>query len=171
MGRDQLVSHIMYGCLRGIASADAQYCNISCGMCADGWGGSCATNANCSIGSFKTSDPALKKWEQGQILAPGRSSWNVDISTGRPQSDGSKTYVLAIEQQPLAGAPAGQQEMQLSIVTRIAPIFFPAAHVQVHDLESIGISLYTTRLLICHLRQLITRACRVVMDFLFLRER
>jgi|EP01043_Picozoa_sp_COSAG02_P012180 hypothetical protein len=74
---------------------------------AEGWGGLCSNGTDCSIGSFKTTDPTLKQWEQGQIIAPGRSSWNVDISTGRPQSDGSKTYVLAVEQQPLPGTPAG----------------------------------------------------------------
>lgn len=77
---------------------------------ADGWGGLCSTGVNCSIGSFKTTDPTLQEWGQGQIIAPGRASWNVDISTGRPRNDGSKTYVLAIEQQPLAGAPAGSGE-------------------------------------------------------------
>ena len=74
---------------------------------ADGWGGTCKNGTECLIGAFSTSDPALQQWATGVALAPGRSSWNVDITTGRPSASGSKTYVMAIEQQPLAGAPAG----------------------------------------------------------------
>ena len=74
---------------------------------AEGWGGSCSNGTTCRIGSFKTSDPALQYWESGTVLTPGRSSWNSDITTGRPQKDGSKTYVMAVEQHPLAGAPPG----------------------------------------------------------------
>jgi hypothetical protein len=40
-------------------------------------------------------------------LRTGRSSWNMDVSFGKPNPDGTKTYVMAIEQQPLPGAPAG----------------------------------------------------------------
>ena len=74
---------------------------------AEGWGGLCSSDATCTVGSFKTTDASLQSWTVGTVLSPGRSSWNVDISTGRPQTDGAKTYVMAIEQHPLPGAPAG----------------------------------------------------------------
>ena len=74
----------------------------------DGWGGSCKNGTMCTIGAFWTSDPSLQgDWQTGTALSPGRSSWNCDVTTGKPQQDGSKTFVMALEQQPLPGAPAG----------------------------------------------------------------
>ena len=74
-----------------------------------GWTGECGKGGgiNCTIGSFRTTDPTFQTWTKGVALKPGRASWNMDVSYGKPTPAGGKTYVMAIEQQPLPGAPAG----------------------------------------------------------------
>jgi hypothetical protein len=52
---------------------------------------------------FDTNHPTL----QGTALKTGHSTWNVDVTVGRPGPDGSKVYVMAAEQQPRPGAPPG----------------------------------------------------------------
>lgn len=77
---------------------------------AAGWAGACGegAGANCTVASFRTTDPTFATWTKSVALRPGRQSYNMDISTGHPNpQDGSKTYVMAIEQHPLPGAPDG----------------------------------------------------------------
>jgi len=70
------------------------------------WSGGCSKDATCSLGAFRTTDPELRIFAAAAIPM-NRSTWNVDVTHGPPAADGSKTYVMAAEQQPLPGAPSG----------------------------------------------------------------
>ena len=87
-----------------------------------GWSGRCASDATCTVDSFATTDPALQQWSAATALVPGRQTWNVDVTRGRfppehvnssssssssSSNNNSSVYVMAAEQQPLPGAPAG----------------------------------------------------------------
>ena len=78
----------------------------------DGWGGMCQNGTECVIGSFSTNDPTLQEWRVGTIVKPGRSSWNVDISTGRPSLNGDKTY------RPPALRACGSENIQFITISR-----------------------------------------------------
>jgi hypothetical protein len=93
------------------------------GVNAVGWGGKCSADATCTVAGFRTVDPTFQTFTNTTVLTPGHSTWNVDVTTGRPGPDGSTIYIMAAEQHPRKGAPPGSvSSLLLDVKRRSWPI-------------------------------------------------